>query len=121
MKVHEMVKLLSKVKNQNSEITLMGNLGNSEDGDDDFYFDKVEVWEDGEDSITLFLCLNKKSMTTKITKDDVQFVCGELNIQTTPEMIDFVMENYESGLSNDPEENYFFIVEDLVYNYLNNQ
>ena len=48
MKVHEMIDLLSKVKNQNSEITLMGNLGNSEDGDDDFYFDRAEVGEDGE-------------------------------------------------------------------------
>lgn len=58
-------------------------------------------------------------MTTKICKEDVQFVCDELKIETTPELIDYVMENYDSSISNDPEGNYFYIVEDLIYNFLN--
>ena len=58
-------------------------------------------------------------MTTKISSEDVQFVCNELKIDTNPEMIDFVLENYDSGVSNDPEGNYFYIVEELIYNYLN--
>lgn len=56
-------------------------------------------------------------MTTKICKEDVQFVCDELKIESTPELIDYVMENYDSGVSNDPEGNYFYIVEDLIYNH----
>lgn len=58
MTVRELKEQLERIENQDSEITFVGNLGNVEDDDDDFYFDKLEVWEDGEETITLFLSLN---------------------------------------------------------------
>jgi len=58
MKVKDLIKQLESVKNLDAEITLLGNVGHPEDEDTDMYFDMVEVWDDGEESITLFVGLN---------------------------------------------------------------
>lgn len=62
---------------------------------------------------------NHSNVTTKISKDDVQFVCKELKMTPTTELVVYVMINYDNSVSNDPEGNYFYIVEDLIHNYLN--
>jgi hypothetical protein len=59
-------------------------------------------------------------MTNKITKEDVSLVCNDLHVKPTPEIVNHVMENYESGVSVDPEGNWYYIVEDLIHNYINN-
>jgi hypothetical protein len=55
MKVRELIEQLIKVNNLEAEIVLQGNIGNPEDEDDDVYFEFVELWDDGEDSITMFV------------------------------------------------------------------
>lgn len=57
MKVKDLIKQLEKIENQNAEINLLGNVGHPEDEDTDIYFDILEVWGDGEESITLFVGL----------------------------------------------------------------
>lgn len=58
MKVSELIKKLQAIQNQEAEITLLGNIGHPEDEDTDMYFDFAELWEDGEETITMFLGLN---------------------------------------------------------------
>lgn len=62
MKVKDLIKQLESVKNQDAEITLLGNVGHPEDEDTDLYFDIVEVWDDGEESITLFVGLSDETL-----------------------------------------------------------
>lgn len=57
MKVKDLIKRLEEIKNQDADITLLGNIGHPEDEDTDMYFDILELWEDGEESITLFVGL----------------------------------------------------------------
>ena len=57
MKVKDLIKQLENIKNQDAEINLLGNIGHPEDEDTDMYFDILELWEDGEESITLFVGL----------------------------------------------------------------
>ena len=57
MKVKDLIKQLEEIKNQDAEITLLGNIGHPEDEDTDMYFETLELWEDGEESITLFVGL----------------------------------------------------------------
>lgn len=58
MTVIELIKELQQVENKNKYIHLLGNETNGEDDDFDIIFDDVEVWDDGDESITLFLCKN---------------------------------------------------------------
>jgi hypothetical protein len=58
MTVIELIKELQQVENKNKYIHLLGNETNGEDDDFDIIFDDVEVWNDGDESITLFLCKN---------------------------------------------------------------
>jgi len=58
MTVIELIKELQQVENKNKYIHLLGNETNGEDDDFDIIFDDVEVWHDGDESITLFLCKN---------------------------------------------------------------
>jgi hypothetical protein len=62
MKVKELIKQLESIKNQEAEITLLGNVGHPEDEETDMYFDIVEVWEDGEETITLFVGLSDETL-----------------------------------------------------------
>jgi len=56
MTVKEFIKELQQVENQDKYIHLSGNNINGEDDDFDIIFDDIEVWNDGDESITLFLC-----------------------------------------------------------------
>ncbi len=63
MKVRELIEQLIKVNNLEAEIVLQGNIGNPENEDDDVYFKFVELWDDGEDSITMFVgCANHQTL-----------------------------------------------------------
>jgi hypothetical protein len=59
MKVKELIQELQQVENQDKYIHLLGNDINGESDDFDIIFDDIEVWNDGDESITIFLC--KKS------------------------------------------------------------
>ena len=62
MKVKDLIKQLEELNKPDAEITLLGNVGHPEDEETDLYFDNVEVWNDGEDSITLFLALSDETL-----------------------------------------------------------
>jgi len=55
MKVKDLIKRLQQVEDTNKYIHLLGNTNNSESEDTDVIFKDVEVWDDGDESITLFL------------------------------------------------------------------
>lgn len=55
MTVRELIKELSNIENWNAEITIIGNVGIPENEDDDISFNNLELWEDGESTITLFI------------------------------------------------------------------
>ena len=55
MKVRELIKALQEVDNQDNYIHLLGNDTNGEDEDFDIIFNNIEVWDDGDESITLFI------------------------------------------------------------------
>ncbi len=59
MKVKDLVKQLQEIENQEKYIHLVGNVENAEDEDKDIFFENAEVWNDGDESITLFLNLLK--------------------------------------------------------------
>jgi hypothetical protein len=68
MKVKDLIKKLQAIKNQEAEITLLGNVGYSEDEETDLYFDNLELWEDGEQSITLFVGLSNERVDAIINQ-----------------------------------------------------
>ena len=55
MKIKDLIKLLKEVGNKKKHIQLMCNTTNGEDEDFDIHFEELEVWNDGDDSVTLFL------------------------------------------------------------------
>ena len=55
MKIKELIKLLKEVENKEKEILILGNETNGEDEELDIKFNNLEVWNDGEESITLFV------------------------------------------------------------------
>ena len=54
MIVKELIAELQKIENQDKYIHLLGNRTNGEDEDFDIIFNNIEVWDDGDESITLF-------------------------------------------------------------------
>jgi hypothetical protein len=62
MKVKDLIKQLEELNKPDAEITLLGNVGHPEDEETDLYFDNVEVWNDGEESITLFFGLGDETL-----------------------------------------------------------
>ena len=56
MTVKELIKQLKEVENKDKFIHLLGNEINGDDDDFDIRFNSVEVWDDGDESITLFMC-----------------------------------------------------------------
>ena len=46
-----------KIENQDKFIHLLGNRTNGEDSDLDIIFNNIEVWDDGDESITLFMSI----------------------------------------------------------------
>lgn len=60
--VKELIEQLQAIKNQDATITLLGNVGHPEDEETDLYFDFVELWEDGEETITMFVGLSEETL-----------------------------------------------------------
>jgi hypothetical protein len=61
VKVKDLIAQLEKLDKPEAEITLLGNTGNPSDEETDIRFDLVEVWDDGENSITLFVGLTEET------------------------------------------------------------
>ena len=55
MKIKDLIKQLQQVENKDKYIHLLGNHTNGEDKDFDIFFNNIEVWDDGDESITLFM------------------------------------------------------------------
>jgi hypothetical protein len=55
MTIKKLIEQLKQVENQNKYIHLLGNSTNGEDEDFDMIFNNIEVWDDGDESITLFM------------------------------------------------------------------
>jgi hypothetical protein len=55
MKVKDLIKQLQEVENKNKYIHLLGNSSNAENETEDVIYSGCEVWDDGDESITLFL------------------------------------------------------------------
>jgi len=55
MTIKDLINKLEQVENKDKYIHLLGNLENAEDEDKDIIFNDVEVWDDGDESITLFI------------------------------------------------------------------
>ena len=62
MKVKDLIAQLEELNKPDAEITLLGNVGHPEDEETDLYFDKLEIWNDGEQTITLFVCLSDETL-----------------------------------------------------------
>lgn len=55
MKVKQLIKQLNAIGDKDKEIVLLGNQANYEDSDYDISFDRLDLWDDGDTTITLFL------------------------------------------------------------------
>ena len=62
MKVKDLIERLQEIKNQDAEISLLGNAVNPDDEETDIRFDMLELWEDGDESITLFVGLSHETL-----------------------------------------------------------
>jgi hypothetical protein len=89
MKIQELIDQLTALDKPNANIVLLGNTGDPEDEDTDMYFDKLEVWNDGEDSITIFVGLNEENSKSVIKKNlivDIQKIIGEFGSFNTADI-----------------------------------
>jgi hypothetical protein len=89
MKIQELIDQLTALNKPDADIVLLGNTGNPEDEDTDMYFDKLEVWNDGEDSITIFVGLNEENSKSAIKKNliaDIQKIVKEFGSFTTADI-----------------------------------
>jgi len=55
MKVKQLIKELQEIENKDKYIHILGNETNGEDEEFDIIFNDIEIWNDGDESITLFL------------------------------------------------------------------
>jgi hypothetical protein len=62
MKVKDLIEQLQGIQNQEAEVSLLGNVAYPEDELTDIYFDMLELWEDGEESITLFVGISSETL-----------------------------------------------------------
>ena len=62
MKIKDLIQQLQELDKPEAEILILGNVGHPEDEETDMYFDKLELWNDGEDSITLFVHLSEETI-----------------------------------------------------------
>jgi hypothetical protein len=70
MKIKDLIQQLQELDKPEAEIVILGNVGHPEDEETDMYFDKLELWNDGENSITLFIHLSEETINTiNNTKD----------------------------------------------------
>jgi hypothetical protein len=64
MEIKKLIKQLQKcLKEGKTHLTLLANQNNGEDTDFDMYMNNLEVWNDGEETATLFM--------SKITELDI--------------------------------------------------
>jgi hypothetical protein len=91
MKVKDLIKQLEELNKPDAEITLLGNVGHPEDEETDLYFDLVEIWNDGEDSITLFIGLSDETLEQIESQKPLRL--SDLNSND-----DIDDEDYKSGL-----------------------
>ena len=56
MTVKELIKQLKEIENKDKFIHILGNETNGEDENFDIIFNNLEVWDDSDESITLFIC-----------------------------------------------------------------
>tara|TARA_R110002074_G_scaffold199426_1_gene367220 strand:+ start:3047 stop:3361 length:315 start_codon:yes stop_codon:yes gene_type:complete len=69
MKVKDLIKELQGIENPEKKIHLLGNEINGEDESTDIIFDILEIWDDGDESITLFLT-NKKIDYERVEREE---------------------------------------------------
>ena len=62
MKIKELIKLLEEVEDKDKYIHILGNNGNPEDENSDEIYEHLEIWDDGDESITLFLTKKLKEL-----------------------------------------------------------
>jgi len=55
MTIKELINRMQQIENKDKEIYLLGNETNAEDDDFDINFNHLEIWDDGEESVTLFV------------------------------------------------------------------
>ena len=56
MTVKELIKQLKEIENKDKFIHILGNETNGEDENLDILFNSLEIWDDSDESITLFIC-----------------------------------------------------------------
>ena len=69
MKVKDLIKELQGIENPEKKVHLLGNEINGEDESTDIIFDILEIWDDGDESITLFLT-NKKIDYKRLEREE---------------------------------------------------
>jgi hypothetical protein len=62
MKVRDLIAQLEELNKPDAEIVILGNVGNPEDEETDMYFDFAEIWNDGDESVTLFVGLKDENI-----------------------------------------------------------
>jgi hypothetical protein len=55
--------------------------------------------------------------TTSITKADIERVAKSINIELTDDMINFVLDEYDAEVKNDPSGSMPLWIESLLYQY----
>ena len=68
MKVRDLIAQLEELNKPDAEIVILGNVGNPEDEETDMYFDFAEIWNDGDESVTLFVGLKDEASETTLIK-----------------------------------------------------
>ena len=95
MKIKELIEQLQEIENKEKYIHLLGNEINGEDESTDITFDILEIWDDGDESITLFLTNNK--IVTEVTGERNRLSCESKLKKTADEMIESIKNiNYKN-------------------------
>jgi len=55
--------------------------------------------------------------TTSINKADIEIVAKSINIELTDDMINFVLDEYDAEVKNDPSGSMPLWIESLLYQY----
>ena len=58
MKVKQLISILKQVEDKNKYIHFLGNETNGENEHYDIIFNHLELWDDSEESVTVFMCNN---------------------------------------------------------------
>lgn len=58
----------------------------------------------------------KRRNKTMIQKEDILRVAKDLNIEVSDERVEEILKEYPENLNDNPNENWTYIVEDMLYN-----